>query len=511
MIENCVRSIQLTRYDRYEVILVDDGSTDNTAQLMAELAAGDLRIKVLTQINAGKGAALNLGIRNATGEVLMFVDADGIFSRYTVEEMLQGFEDGRTGAVCGDDRPVNLNRVQTRMLAFISHIGTGMVRRALTMIGCLPIVSGNIGAFPRKVVEEIGLFREDTVGEDLELTWRVHKAGYRVVFAPRALVYAESPSTIAALWRQRVRRARGLLQTMAVHKGVIGNLRHGRFGAYLLFNAITMVVRPLVQIVVLLDLAFLLALGYNPLGGDAWAVLGWLGVIVTLVLPLIPLYSVFTSLTMVAALGQELRQHLRRRLASGLDGVRLWRRDRRRRHVVQHARRRRLAGAPEGVVPGGTQGRDRPFLPRTGCRRLAAIASGSGASHHHTGTGELNDSAKHHTCRAPSRDNTGARRLRRHVGAVNRGHLVRGSGSGGFADRIAGRKPVIRAAIRAGTRPGARPSARPEGLHGAGAGPYHRRAQGRQRPGVDCHSCRPAGPGHRHRPADDGLGRDHAG
>ncbi len=328
VIENCVRSIQLTRYDRYEVILVDDGSTDNTAELMAGLAAGDHRIKVLTQANAGKGAALNLGIRNATGEVLMFVDADGIFSRYTVEKMLQGFEDGRTGAVCGDDRPVNLNRAQTRMLAFISHIGTGMVRRALTMIGCLPIVSGNIGAFPRKVVEEIGPFREDTVGEDLELTWRVHKAGYRVVFAPRALVYAESPSTIGALWRQRVRWARGLLQTMAVHKGMIGNLRHGRFGAYLLFNAITMVVLPVVQILVLLDLAFLLALGYSPLGGDAWAVLGWLGIIVTLVLtvcalgmnrawkdlrhvwvlPLIPLYSVFTSLTMVAALGQELRR-----------------------------------------------------------------------------------------------------------------------------------------------------------------------------------------------------------
>lgn len=327
VIGNCVRSIQLTGYGRYEVILVDDGSTDNTAELMRGFAAADARIKVLTQDNAGKGAALNLGIRNATGEVLMFVDADGIFSRHTVEKMLRGFEDARIGAVCGDDRPVNLNRVQTRMLAFISHVGTGMVRRALTMIGCLPIVSGNIGAFPRKVVEEVGPFREDTVGEDLELTWRVHKAGYRVVFAPRALVYAESPSTIGALWRQRVRWARGLLQTMLIHKGMIGNLRHGQFGAYLLFNAITMVVLPVVQIVLLFDLVFLLAVGYSPLGGDTWAVLGWLGIFVTLALtlcavgmnrawkdlrhiwvfPLIPLYSVFTSFTMLAALSQEIR------------------------------------------------------------------------------------------------------------------------------------------------------------------------------------------------------------
>lgn len=326
-IGNCVRSIQRTRYDRYEVILVDDGSTDNTAQLMAELAAGDPRIKVLTQGNAGKGAALNRGIRNSTGEVLMFVGADGILFRDTVDRMLQAFEDGRTGAVCGDDRAANLDRTQTRMLAFVSHAGTGMVRRALTMLGCLPGGSGNISAFPRKVVEEIGLFREDAVGAELDLTWRVHKAGYRVSFAPRALVCAESPATIAALWRQRVRRARGLLQTLAVHKGGTGNLRRGRFGAHRLFIAMTMVVLPVVQIVVILDLVFLFALGHDPLGGNAWAVLGWLFIIVALVLamsapgmdrewkdlrlvwalPLLPLYSVFTSLAMAAALGQELR------------------------------------------------------------------------------------------------------------------------------------------------------------------------------------------------------------
>jgi cellulose synthase/poly-beta-1,6-N-acetylglucosamine synthase-like glycosyltransferase len=294
---------------------------------MHSLAATDPRITVLTQANAGKGAALNLGISKATGEVLMFVDADGIFSQNTVKRMLQGFTDPRTGAVCGDDRPVNLNRVQTRMLAFISHVGTGMVRRALTMIGCLPIVSGNIGAFPRRVLDEVGPFREDTVGEDLELTWRVHKAGYRVVFAPRALVYAESPSTVRALWRQRVRWARGLLQTMGVHKGMIGNLRHGQFGAYLLFNTITMVVLPVFQIFLLLDLVFLLVLGRSPFGADVWAILGWVGLVITLLLtvfalamnrawkdlrhvwalPLVPLYSVFTSLTMVAALVQELR------------------------------------------------------------------------------------------------------------------------------------------------------------------------------------------------------------
>ncbi|MGY2744816.1 glycosyltransferase [Arthrobacter sp. UYCu723] len=224
VIENCVRSVQLTRYTRYEVILVDDGSTDNTAELMAGLAAGDPRIKVLGQPGAGKGAALNLGVRYATGDVLVFVDADRIFAPYTVDRMLQGFEDQRTGAVCGDDRPVQLHR--TRPLAFISHLGTAMARRALAVAGCAPFVSGNIDAFPRRVLAEIGPFCQHSVGAELELIWRVRKAGYRVAFAPRAHIYAGTPSTVLARWRQRVRRAHGLLQAMTTHRGTSGKEGH---------------------------------------------------------------------------------------------------------------------------------------------------------------------------------------------------------------------------------------------------------------------------------------------
>jgi cellulose synthase/poly-beta-1,6-N-acetylglucosamine synthase-like glycosyltransferase len=92
------------------------------------------------------------------------------------------------------------------------------VRRALALINCLPIVSGNIGAFRRSVIDKTGPFLEGFIGEDLELTWRVHKAGFQVNFAPLAVVLAEVPSTVKDLWKQRVRWARGLLQTIRIHK-----------------------------------------------------------------------------------------------------------------------------------------------------------------------------------------------------------------------------------------------------------------------------------------------------
>ncbi|MET3811391.1 glycosyltransferase family 2 protein [Arthrobacter sp. UYEF3] len=160
VIEDCVRSIQLTSYDRYEVVLVDDGSTDTTAELMRGLAGADLRIKVLGQAHAGTAAALNLGLRHAAGEVVMLVDAKGVLSRHTVKRMLQGFGDWRTGAVCGDRWPVKLDRLLTRKAAL------------------------NIRAYRRSVLEDAGPFREDTADVRSDLTRRVRRAGYLVGSAP---------------------------------------------------------------------------------------------------------------------------------------------------------------------------------------------------------------------------------------------------------------------------------------------------------------------------------------
>ena len=326
VVANCVQSIIASGYRNREVILVDDGSTDDTAAVMSDFAARHPEVRFVSQRNAGKGAALNTGADLANGTVLIFVDADSIFQEDTIKNMLRGFSHPRVGAVCGDDRPVNLDRIQTRLLTVISHIGTGLVRRSLTVLRCLPIVSGNSGAFRREVLEQTGPFNTDTVGEDLELTWRVHKAGYRVNFAPHALVYAESPSTIRGLWKQRVRWARGLLQTTWLHRSMIGNPSYGMFGAFLVFNTITMIFIPVIQLAVLILLVLALATGHNPLPATAWQVVGWLGLITTLVLalvsiafnrawadlrhlwtlPLWPIYSVFVALTMASALWLQL-------------------------------------------------------------------------------------------------------------------------------------------------------------------------------------------------------------
>lgn len=287
VLDNCVRSILRSSYTNLEVLIVNDGSTDNTLGVMQRFAE-DPRVQLVDKVNGGKASALNLGIERANGDVLFFVDADGIFQQNTIETMLAGFLSHEVGAVCGNDAPVNLDRLQTQLLAVQTHVTTSFVRRALALVNCLPIVSGNIGAFRRDVLARTGPFREGCIGEDLELTWRVHRAGYRVEFCPDALVYAESPSTLLALWKQRVRWGRGLWQTVRLHADLFFNPQHGPFSFYLPLNVLSTAIMPVVQLVVLALVLLLAITGNSPVSAQWVSIMGWLG------------YTVMVTTTLIA-------------------------------------------------------------------------------------------------------------------------------------------------------------------------------------------------------------------
>ncbi len=326
VIGNCVRSILRSDHDYYELILVNDGSSDDTLAQMQQFASHP-RVHVINKNNGGKASALNLGIQRARGDILLFVDADGVFRRDTIRQMVNSFDRPDVGAVCGTDCPVNLDRLQTRLLVMQTHVTTGLVRRALAAINCLPIVSGNIGAFRRDVLQKTGYFRPGFIGEDLELTWRVHRAGYRVAFQPKAIVYAESPSTVTALWKQRVRWGRGLLQTAMLHRDMFFNPRYGLMALYLPLNIFSLAIVPILQLLLLFLLLLLALAGANPLTGGFFSFFGWLGFGATsfatifaialdrawsdlkylYVLPLWIPYAIFLNLVMFWAFVLELR------------------------------------------------------------------------------------------------------------------------------------------------------------------------------------------------------------
>ncbi len=257
-----------------EVIVVDDGSSDGTAgQVQALAEAG--RIRLIRQANAGKARALNAGIAAASGEVVVYTDADSLFLRDTVAQLVRWFADPSIDAVCGNDAPLRAGTALQRLLVITTHIGTGYVRRALSVIRCLPIISGNLGAVRRRVLEELGGF-EPIWGEDLEFTWRLQLAGKRVVFDPEPMVLADCPADFAGLWRQRVRWVRSYLKIARRYRGRFLARDAWPFSLYLPVNFANMALVPLLQTGLLLALPWSLARGWLVLGGPV-EVAAWLG------------------------------------------------------------------------------------------------------------------------------------------------------------------------------------------------------------------------------------------
>jgi len=261
-------------YPDLEVIVVDDGSTDETTGCILDLHEQG-RIRLIRQQNAGKATALNKGIAAATGEVVLYTDADSLFLRDTVAKMVRWFADPGIDAVCGNDMPLRARTGLQKLLAVTTHIGTGFVRRALSVIGCLPIISGNLGAVRRRVLDEIGGFRP-LWGEDLEITWRLHEHQKRVVFDPEPAVLADCPATFGALWKQRVRWMRSYLKISALHRGLFFRRAAWPFSFYLPVNFANMALVPLLQVGLLLGLPLAVTRGWLPIEGP-WEVASWLG------------------------------------------------------------------------------------------------------------------------------------------------------------------------------------------------------------------------------------------
>ncbi len=245
-IRDTVETVLASAWPDLETIVVDDGSRDGTAAAVADLA-GAGRIVLLRQENAGKAAALNAGVARATGEIVLYTDADSVFLPDTVAKTVRWFGDPRVDAVCGNDAPLRPGTALQKMLVVTTHIGTGFVRRALSVLGCLPIISGNLGAIRRRVLEEIGGF-ERIWGEDLEITFRLQRHGKRIVFDPEPKVLAECPATLGALWRQRVRWVRSYLQVCFRYRDLFFRRSAWPFSLYLPINFASMSIVPLVQV-----------------------------------------------------------------------------------------------------------------------------------------------------------------------------------------------------------------------------------------------------------------------
>ncbi|NES15793.1 MULTISPECIES: bifunctional polysaccharide deacetylase/glycosyltransferase family 2 protein [Micromonospora] len=215
-----VRSLVASAYPALEVIVVDDGSSDGTADIVERM--GLRGVRVIRQANAGKPAALNTGIRAARAGLLVLVDGDTVFQPDTVYRLVQGFADPTVGAISGNTKVANRRGLLGRWQHLEYVIGFNLDRRMYDVLECMPTIPGAIGAFRREVLFAVGGVPADTLAEDTDLTMKVLRAGWRVVYEEGAIAWTEAPSSLRQLWRQRYRWCYGTMQAMWKHRHALG-------------------------------------------------------------------------------------------------------------------------------------------------------------------------------------------------------------------------------------------------------------------------------------------------
>jgi cellulose synthase/poly-beta-1,6-N-acetylglucosamine synthase-like glycosyltransferase len=270
-IAGTVRSLLDNDYPLLDVIVVDDGSTDDTAGIVERLALP--RVRVVRQRNAGKPAALNTGVRYARGDIFIMVDGDTVFERDAVGRLIQPLRDPAVGAVSGNTKVANRGGLLGRWQHLEYVVGFNLDRRMFDIGRCMPTVPGAIGAFRREAVRDVGGVSSDTLAEDTDFTMAVIRAGWRIVYQPRAVAWTEAPASLRQLWRQRYRWCYGTMQAMWKHRqsltqrGPAGRLGRRGLGYLLIFQVLLPLSAPMVDVYGLYGLFFL------PLGQVAlvWA------------------------------------------------------------------------------------------------------------------------------------------------------------------------------------------------------------------------------------------------
>lgn len=259
VIEATLRSLLNSDYDNFEIIVVDDGSQDRTSEVVREHFGEQPLVRLFTEPNAGKAAALNLGLRHAKGDVIVALDADTQFPGNTIRMLARRFVDPEIGAVAGNAKVGNRINIVTRWQALEYITSQNMDRRAFASLNCITVVPGSVGAWRRDLIEICGGFSADTLAEDQDLTLRIRKLGYKIGYEESAIGWTEAPHSLRMLARQRFRWAYGTLQCLWKHRDVLFRPRYGALGFVALPNVwIFQILFPLISPVMDLILVYTL-------------------------------------------------------------------------------------------------------------------------------------------------------------------------------------------------------------------------------------------------------------
>jgi len=229
VVADSIRSLLQLNYSNYEIIVVNDGSTDKTNEVAEKLVGyhkgkfGDIKVSLINKPNGGKAKDLNAGIRYSKAEIVLCMDGDSQLSPDSVRLGVRHFSNPEIGAVAGNVKILNRRKFLTDLQALEYIEGLNMVRSAQSYIRLVNIIPGPIGLFRKKAIDEAGYYSSDTFAEDADLTLKILANGWKIYYEPQSISYTEAPVKLQQLLKQRYRWTRGILQSIRKHKKLLFN------------------------------------------------------------------------------------------------------------------------------------------------------------------------------------------------------------------------------------------------------------------------------------------------
>ena len=266
-IARTIASLLASDYPHLRVLVVDDGSKDDTSGVVEREFGDDPRVRLVKKPNGGKASALNLALESATAPIVVGVDADTQLPPDAIRRLVAPLADPEVGMTAGNVKVGNAHNAVTEWQDVEYTTSQNLDRRAYSLLNCVTVVPGAIGAWRREAVMVVGAYQTDTLAEDMDLTWRMRRAGWRAETVPEARAYTEAPETVRAFFKQRFRWTFGTLQCLWKHRSALG--RYAWFGGFALpslwiFQIVLQIIAPLVDLQVLWSLFALGVATFDP-------------------------------------------------------------------------------------------------------------------------------------------------------------------------------------------------------------------------------------------------------
>ena len=230
VIHDSIDSLLQLNYSNYEIIIVNDGSTDGTKEAASTLVGyhkgkndDNIKVSLINKPNGGKSKALNAGIRYSKAEIVLCMDGDSQLSPDSLRLAVRHFTNPEIGAVAGNVKVLNRGNLFTDLQALEYIEGLNMARSAQSYIRLVNIIPGPIGLFRKKAIEEAGFYSSDTFAEDADLTLKVLANGWKIYYEPNSISFTEAPAKLQQLLKQRYRWTRGIMQSIRKHKKLMLN------------------------------------------------------------------------------------------------------------------------------------------------------------------------------------------------------------------------------------------------------------------------------------------------